>query len=450
MRSFLSVASCVCGGVIRSQAFSSGSTGSRTKAPPAAGRTFRILRAVRWWGEKAPISRIKGRIQEQEGKGSTFVSVRDSAYEGGTLMKRESLIVVVAAAVCVVALLAPAPGAGQTGKKPPPPQLLIQRVDTDFALSPSLCVMTIHGRNFGGDEPDVILDGTQLVVQGYTPMQVVAEFDCASAPGDYLLVVRRGPSQTGFDAISLTIGAMGPIGPTGATGPQGIQGRVGPTGATGPQGIQGPTSPTGPRGPTGDEGDKGDGGDAGLPGPTGATGPTGSYAGSRPDLPCFSGIYRWQDCGNGTVTDQEIGLIWLKDADCLGKTTWSAANDLVASLGDGTHLACNLSDGSSPGDWRLPNRWEWEVLVDHAHRLGCYYPSVMDTWGRLRNRCWSEGDPFFSVRQDLPYRTATTYGDPWNAWYMDLDGGNTAHAPKSTSAYYVWPVRGVRGDLEKR
>jgi len=71
----------------------------------------------------------------------------------------------------------------------------------------------------------------------------------------------------------------------------------------------------------------------------------------------------------------------------------------------------------------------------------------MNTQGK---GCWSEGNPFTGVRQDLPYWTSTTHRDPWDAWYVDMNGGNTGRAPKSTRAYYVWPVRGVRGDLHSQ
>ena len=55
-------------------------------------------------------------------------------------------------------------------------------------------------------------------------------------------------------------------------------------------------------------------------------------------------------------TDTLTGLIWLKDADCLPVADFEGAKALVAMLGDGTHPECNLTDGSSPGDWRLPTK----------------------------------------------------------------------------------------------
>ncbi|HOP46380.1 MAG TPA: DUF1566 domain-containing protein [Desulfobacteraceae bacterium] len=71
---------------------------------------------------------------------------------------------------------------------------------------------------------------------------------------------------------------------------------------------------------------------------------------------------RFTDNGNGTVTDNMTGLIWMKNARCTefyfndttGKNqrNWNnaltAANNLSAGY-------CGLTDGSSSGDWRLPN-----------------------------------------------------------------------------------------------
>ena len=48
------------------------------------------------------------------------------------------------------------------------------------------------------------------------------------------------------------------------------------------------------------------------------------------DACCPSGTGRYVDCGNGTVTDNETGLIWLKNANCFGEMGWFAAMAAVA------------------------------------------------------------------------------------------------------------------------
>jgi hypothetical protein len=70
---------------------------------------------------------------------------------------------------------------------------------------------------------------------------------------------------------------------------------------------------------------------------------------------------RFTDNGNGTVTDNLTGLIWLKDANCFGTRGWTDALNDCNNL---KHGSCGLTDFSSTGDWRLPNRKELESLLD--------------------------------------------------------------------------------------
>jgi hypothetical protein len=69
---------------------------------------------------------------------------------------------------------------------------------------------------------------------------------------------------------------------------------------------------------------------------------------------------RWIDNGNGTITDTVTGLIWLKKADCIN-TDWADALAQVNSLVSGQ---CGLTDGSTAGSWRMPNRNEMQSLSD--------------------------------------------------------------------------------------
>jgi hypothetical protein len=77
---------------------------------------------------------------------------------------------------------------------------------------------------------------------------------------------------------------------------------------------------------------------------------------------------RFTDMGDGSVRDNNSGLIWLKCGGCTdisgdafyAAMDWNYANDVAApSLADGL---CGLTDGSSEGDWRIPTLEEWEEL----------------------------------------------------------------------------------------
>jgi len=69
---------------------------------------------------------------------------------------------------------------------------------------------------------------------------------------------------------------------------------------------------------------------------------------------------RWIDNGNGTLTDTMTGLTWLKQAECI-RQTWSGGIAAVNARASGQ---CGLTDGSVPGNWRMPNRQEMLSLSD--------------------------------------------------------------------------------------
>jgi len=71
------------------------------------------------------------------------------------------------------------------------------------------------------------------------------------------------------------------------------------------------------------------------------------------------------DNGNGTITIN--GLVWLKDASCLGKTGWSGASSTAQNLSAANApTTCNLKDGSTAGQWRLPTFAELSSVSGYA------------------------------------------------------------------------------------
>jgi hypothetical protein len=201
-----------------------------------------------------------------------------------------------------------------------------------------------------------------------------------------------------------------------------------------------PEGQTGTQGPKGEKGDKGDPGLAGPQGPAGPPGP----AGTTPAPACFDNSNRYVDCGNGTVTDTETGLIWLKNANCFGQMDYGSANNAAADL---AHGACGLSDNSSPGDWRLPTKSEWEATIARAVDRGCMAsgagssPSLTNTPGTA---CYSVGpQPFTGVQlgdywSSTPYETGSGYNE---AWSVNLHNSHEYNNLK-TFLHYMWPVRG--------
>ena len=110
---------------------------------------------------------------------------------------------------------------------------------------------------------------------------------------------------------------------------------------------------------------------------------------------------RFTDNGDGTVTDNLTGLIWLRNANCFGPRDWNQAIIDCNVLGNGQ---CGLTDGSGPESWRLPNKFELESLFD----LQYWEPALSNSAGTGQ---WTHGDPFTNLITDADYWSSTTRPD---------------------------------------
>jgi hypothetical protein len=134
---------------------------------------------------------------------------------------------------------------------------------------------------------------------------------------------------------------------------------------------------------------------------------------------------------NGTVVDNLTGLLWLRNPDCLGYGNWTTALAQVAALEDGM---CALSDGSSPGDWRLPNFFELASLV----HFGYTYPALPDTTGDGQH---SYGNPFYANDFSRTWSSTSEAYFPSYVPLVDLDQGSTLTKSKAETTLAIWAVR---------
>jgi hypothetical protein len=143
---------------------------------------------------------------------------------------------------------------------------------------------------------------------------------------------------------------------------------------------------------------------------------------------------RFTDNGDGTVTDNLTGLIWLKDANCpAGSMNWQQALDWVTTFNGGS-TACTDYTAGTFTNWVLPNVRELQSLVHY----GVSFPSVPNTAGTGQ---WTEGDPFSGV-QSAPYWSSTSIaGFTDDAWDVVLNAGGVDSDVK-TDLFFVWPVGG--------
>jgi len=125
---------------------------------------------------------------------------------------------------------------------------------------------------------------------------------------------------------------------------------------------------------------------------------------------------RFTDNGNGTVTDNLTGLIWLKNANCFDIRSWATALTDASMLNSGE---CGLTDGSVEGNWRLPNVREMQSLVDYERS----------------NPALPSSHPFSGVpSNDSNYYWTSTTFQPYtsNAWLVRLIFGSVLFGARRT------------------
>ena len=143
-------------------------------------------------------------------------------------------------------------------------------------------------------------------------------------------------------------------------------------------------------------------------------------------------VTRYLDNGDGTVTDALSGLVWLKNAGCLASANWTAAMAEAQHLASG---ACGLSDGSTAGQWRVPNVWEMESIIDESASATALTP----------------GSPFTNVASGGYWTSTSIFTDPTSApdaWAIDLTSGqyiDDTVINLKTNTLAVWAVKGSSG-----
>jgi hypothetical protein len=134
---------------------------------------------------------------------------------------------------------------------------------------------------------------------------------------------------------------------------------------------------------------------------------------------------RFSNNGDGTITDNLTGLIWLSNANCFGDQLWSTVLNSSNALASGT---CGLADGSVAGNWRLPNITELESLVDAEHAS----PALPDGYLSF----------FAGVQSNYYWSSGTFATDSNHAWMVSMINGGIYTNDKSSTYHFAWPVRG--------
>jgi len=121
-------------------------------------------------------------------------------------------------------------------------------------------------------------------------------------------------------------------------------------------------------------------------------------------------------------------------------------------IGSATFEGFNLSDGSSPGDWRLPNIIELWSLIDFNEYGQNYYGDHGVCYGTCEGEALPAGHPF--IIEDDPrmgwFWTNTAYAGHVHETDGQIDKGKFMVKPLGGAIVssaadilgWVWPVRG--------
>lgn len=126
---------------------------------------------------------------------------------------------------------------------------------------------------------------------------------------------------------------------------------------------------------------------------------------------------RFVDNGDGTVTDRENGLMWVRNGwriDFFSAETWDEAVK-----------KCRRFQLAGHSDWRLPTLAQWRTLIDTGYEC----PALVDP------------NPFENIIVHMPYWSATPLKHiPIKAYTVTLYYGTVTHQKKSDRAF-ILPVR---------
>jgi hypothetical protein len=166
------------------------------------------------------------------------------------------------------------------------------------------------------------------------------------------------------------------------------------------------------------------------------TGQTKCYQAVEPwaEIPCAGtgqdGEYNinplsYADNGNGTVTDNNTGLMWQKQDD--GNTyNWYQASGTYSATYTSSQDVCGSLNLGGYSDWRLPTKKELMSILNY----GIPYPGPTI-------------DPVFSNTKSSHYWSSTPCAYyPNLAWFVDFSHGYVNDDFYKSHHYYVRCVRG--------
>ncbi len=135
------------------------------------------------------------------------------------------------------------------------------------------------------------------------------------------------------------------------------------------------------------------------------------------------------DNGNGTVTDNNTGLMWQKQDDGLIYNWYQASGTYDATYNPSSQSVCGSFDLGGHSDWRLPSHKELITIISYA--IPDPGPTIDLTY-------------FPNTKAAIYWSYTTLTSDPLKAWSVYFGGGEAGRSAKDYDGY----VRCVRGEEE--
>ncbi len=164
----------------------------------------------------------------------------------------------------------------------------------------------------------------------------------------------------------------------------------------------------------------------------------GDDAGSAVNLHDVDNTHPWR--GSCSIGGEECGI----DADCGGGETCDAGDGQTGAPNGMTIFewvaALNAANFAGHDDWRIPNIRELHTIVD----FGSSIPAVDAAFhgASCGSACTDLGDPSCGCTRNASYWSATTYDDDaGDAWTVNFFSGGVATLAKTLPPF----VRAVRG-----
>ena len=146
---------------------------------------------------------------------------------------------------------------------------------------------------------------------------------------------------------------------------------------------------------------------------------------------------RFTDNGDGTISDNLTGLMWLKDADCFGSRDWENALRKIEdfNVNPGKYACCEYR--GTYNDWVLPN-------VNELDSLNNSEKSYTGTWLEdqgFENVQQSSVDMYWSSTTDVSSAKYWPAVPARYAWAVDIRGSFLKTERKDSKHYHIWPIR---------